>query len=734
MITKLDTYNSNFRASDLRNYFSNFHEIYVDPILDYESIKDAKNKKVFPWQQEAIDKLVGKYFGMGIAPCGAGKTALMVALICEDAYESRNKKLNRKQLIVVPENAHADNFIGNFTLNYNAKKKKRIAHWSSPKNFASEDNKDFSSKTKALKEWLLADHNRDVGDVVKESVAVTTYSSFNLVWFNLNEEERIKAATNLSIFIDECHHIKNLRSSEVDSENLVEMTMMAKATKFIIENFEKLNSKVFMFTATNFRGDHCVVLGKEIYEKFTVYQLEFVRHFLTLGIENLDIIHIFYDADPIEQIGQNIENDPNPDAKHYITVPPDCSIWSGNWRLRDRDIKKLKNRAALALVRNKKISMKEAESRINDLVTKNTQSKNKKLLRSEPKFGEPISNSKFDVVITCRLGREGTDWPPCSRIHNASPEKSETFSVQTFGRSLRRFERKDHVVQYYYMKKFIDPSPTMTRAELIADKVHHLLITMLMDENMRPILLPKLTEKSKSQYKSKNKNKNKNSSDYVSMRDIFRYNWEDVKERIVNYFSLKTVTEEKADELIDYIIANYEHENLASEEDIRDGLKLFILKCSNVEVRNKYVSIEFIRKKAQFNKLIEKDETFIYRLEKDDWKILSVLKDDAEALNNDEFSMLCVELPKIKAIELNKDLNELSTKERRGSLREFYEFRDAIKTILDKSKKCTIASIAKSLGVSQNIIEKRIQLYNKAFEKMGKKTFSINESLKNKAA
>lgn len=723
MIIKEKSYDSSFSAAHLREFFTSVNKIYVDPILDYEMIKDASNKNVFEWQQEAISRLAYEIFGLLISPCGSGKTAVMQALICEDVCNSKKTKKNRKQLIVVPENEHANNFMGNFTLNYKIKGKKRKVHWSSPKNFASED-KDFASKTKALKEWLLADYSRDKGDVVKESVAVTTYASFNIVWSKLTKKEKVKAVRNLTMLVDECHHIKNLRSSEVDPKDLAEVTQMTRAVKFIIENSTELDCRVFMCTATNYRGDHCVVLGKEIYEKFKVYQLDFVRHFLTLGIEKLDIIHIFFDEDPIEQIGKNIEEDPNVFAKHYVVVPPDCQNWNGNWRRRDRNIIKIKNRICLALMRKYKISKKEAESRILDLVTKSTQSKNKKLLRQEPKFGEPIEKSKFDVVITCRLGREGTDWPPCSRIHNASPERSEPLSVQTFGRSTRRYENKDHVIQYYYIRRFSDPAPGMTRAELIADKVHHLIITMLMDETMRPILLPKIPDSTKSTNKSKSKESN-GDSDYVSMRDVFGEKWDEVKEKIINHFALTAVSEERADDLIDYLISNYYHKPLASDEDIRDGLKLFILKCNNSKIRKEYLSIEFIRKKGQFNKLIQEDETFIYNLEKNDFKIFSVFKDDAEAMQNDEFSMLCEELPKLKAMELGKTLKLLTSKERRNSLREFYDFRNSIRSTLEQGKKCTSSSIAKSLGVTPKIVEKRIEGYNKVFAKIGKELFSI---------
>jgi superfamily II DNA or RNA helicase len=710
MIDKDKNYNTSFSASDLREYLMETGRIHVDPILDYEMIKDSKNKKVFDWQQEALNKLAHVRFGLCVAPCGSGKTLLMQSLICEDVYVSEKLGENRKQLIVVPETAHADNFIDNFTLNYKIKNKKRVAHWSSPKNFSSEDN---ISKTKALKEWLLADYKRHRGEVVKESVAVTTYASLNIVWSQLTYKEKLKAAKNLTVLIDECHHVKNLHSGDTPEED---MTMIAVFLKFLKDNAEELNARILGFTATPYRGDHVAMFAKEIYEQFINYQLDFVRHFLTLGIENLDILHEFFDKDPIEKVGFNIEKDPNPFAKHYIVVPPDCQNWNGNWRNLDRYLQRLKNRIILALMKNKGYSRKEAEGRILDLVTKRTQSNNKKLLRSEPKFGEPIENSKFDVVITCKLGREGTDWCVCNRVHNTSPEKSEPLGVQTFGRSIRRFEDKNHVIQYYYMKKFIEPKPGMTRAELIADKVHYLLITMLMDETMRPILLPKIPEaRTKKSTKSSSTN-----SDHVSMRDVFGEDWDEIKEKVINHFSLNVVNEESVDAYIDFVISKYEPKPLASIDDIRDGLKLFVLKCTSSKIRNEYLSIEFIRKNAGFNKLVEEGETFIYKLEKNDFKTFSVFKEDVEILPNEEFSLLCMELPKIKAKELNKKLDLLSKKERKSSYDEFYDFKNAARAIVENNRKCTFVSIAKSLGVSAKVIENRIRSYNEIFKKMGK--------------
>lgn len=714
-VQKLD---STYNAKLLRKqYVEKYGQTYS--INDYKFNLDPKKKKLFNWQLEAIDLQAYERYGITIAPCGSGKTLVIQTLAALDAVGDRS----RKQVILVAEEAHADNFSYSCDISFTLKRRKRKISWAPPENFT----EDLStSKTQEAKNWLLSKNRAHLKkDFVQGSVAIMTHALFNRIFHTSSIQERKKICENITVLVDESHHLKGL-----DPNQDLDMTRLSEAINFVMRHADRLNCKVFLCTATHYRGDYAVILTKENMDKFKVYQLEFVRHFLSLGIENYNIIHSFYEEDPIKQIARNLENCLKKGLKkHYCVVPPNNKNWNGNWRLLDPDCSRLKKELAKVLSRFYGYDMVTAYKRILDLVEKTNQKINKRKLSSEPKYGESIELSNYDIVITCRLCREGTDWPICSVVHNASPEKSPPLAVQTAGRIARKHQSKKDVICFYYVKNFILPSNSevQTKEDLIADRVHHLVLTMLMDEYLRPILLPVSKIKKKATGKTKNKNnpKEKNTHDFCTMRDVFGDQWDLIKKDIINSLSLRPCSEENVNAVIDKILSTYSYDqNLTSNDNVRDGLKLFVLKSKSSKFRNEFIDVSFIRKN-NFNKLCKgESESLFYQIGKHDWKTFQILKEDA--LEQEQMNLLCKEIPSVKAKELNKPIAMLANAERYASLRDLYDFRDACLD-LEKNKKIISAKLlAKSLSVDEKTIILRMKEYNSIFKKMGKETIRIS--------
>jgi recombinational DNA repair protein RecR len=709
--------NSHYNSTTLRKQFNEkYGQLYS--INEYEFGPEPSEKKLFDWQLEAIDAQANKRYGITIAPCGSGKTLVVQTIAAIDAVRYRE----RKQVILVSESSHADNFTYSCDILFKLKGQKRKVSWAPPENFT----EDLSSgKTKEAKNWLLSKNKSFFikKDFVKGSVAVMTHALFNRVFQSCSQSERKKICENLTIMVDESHHLKG-----IDENQDLDMTKLSEAVNFIVNNAEILNCKVFLCTATHYRGDYAVILSKENLEKFTVYQLEFVRHFLSLGIENYNILHSFYNDDPIKQIAANLESCLKKGLKkHYVVVPPNNENWNGNWRLLDPDCSRLKKEIVNVLSRFYGYDKKTAFERILDLVKKSTQKTNKRKLSSEPKYGTSIDESQYDVVITCRLCREGTDWPICSVVHNASPEKSPPLAVQTAGRVVRKHQSKQSVVCYYYIKNFIMPSKNITKEDLIADRVHYLILTMLMDEYLRPILLPISKNKRYEKHKSETDKtiRTKRKIEHCSMRDIFAEKWDLVKRDIIKELSLRPCTENNVERVIDKILSIYPYnKNLTSDQDIRDGLKVFVLKSKNSKFRNEFVDVSFIRKN-NFNKICNgENESLFYQITREDWKTFQILKEDA--LEQEEMNLLCKQIPEIKAKELNMPISILPNSERYASLRELYDFRDACVGLEKKNKSMSTKTLAKILNTSENVILLRISGYNKIFRNMGKQIIKIS--------
>ena len=708
-----------FDISKIRSRMQRYNQEFS--LLEYDFSKDAKVKKLFDWQLQAVSRQIQERFGITIAPCGSGKTVVVQTLAAWDACQNPD----RRQVILVAETQHADNFTNScdlvFKLVGNGRSKPITISWGEPENFCDITDQ---SKIAAAKAWLLAPkiplHN--MKHTAKGSVAIMTHMLFNLIFKNCTEKEKNIICKNLSLFVDESHHLKGL-SKEEDAD----MTRLSRVVNFILSNANSFNSKIFLCTATFFRGDYAVIISPENLKKFKTYQLDFARHFMSLGIETFDIIHCFFDTDPIEQVGKNLEKCFKEGfLKQYIVVPP-MANWRGNWRQFDEFCQSLIKRATRAVAKHRGCSEEQASARILNLVNKSTQTTNKKMLRFEPKYGQDISQSQFDIVITCRIGREGTDWVPCSVVHNTSPESSPPFAVQTIGRILRRFAGKKQVRCYYYLKNIEADS----KEDLIVDRVHYLLLTMLMDESLRPILLPAIKSENKNDNSSTKKNK-KDKEEYVSMEDIFRDKWQLVKKELVNIFALQLVTDDNVDMAIDQILEKYkDYKKLATEEDIRLGLKLFILKCKNSRARNEedFIDVKFIRENNIKNLFPEKGDTLFYRISPHDFKTFSILKEDA--LEPNKFNLLCQHIPEVKARELGKKRSELTISQIRQSLEDLYDFKEACTSLL--SNQIPLRAIAKQLKITESTLTGRIEMYNSIFRKLGKDPIVIsNKASKNK--
>lgn len=701
---------SHYNAKEIKKiHAERYGQIFS--VNDYKFEITPKVKTLFNWQLEAISAQAFEKFGITIAPCGSGKTLVIQTLAAIDAAEDPA----RKQVILVAEEAHADNFVNSCDIKFRLRGKNRKISWAAPENFTEQSF--VSSKSKEAKAWLLS-KNFIVAkkNFVKGSVAVMTHALFNRIFHNCSAEEKMRICRNVTILVDESHHLKGL-----DKDQDLDMTQLSKAVNFIMNNSEKLNSKIFLCTATFFRGDYAVILSKENLDKFKVYQLEYVRHFLSLGIDNYEIANCFFDEDPIKQICKNLEKCLKEGLKkHYIVVPP-LNNWYGNWRLLDPDCRRLKSEIIKILVRFFGYSKQVAEQRILDLVDKSSQDQNKKKLSAEPKYGQDINKSQYDVVITCRIGREGTDWPICCVVHNTSPEKSPPFAVQTIGRALRKYQNKKSVICFYYIKDFSLSDCEISKEDLISDRVHYLILTMLMDEYLRPILLP-VNKAKESNHKKRSKKKTK--TEYVSMRDVFGDQWDAVKKEIIETFALNPVTEQNVDLVVDRILSKYDHISTVEVQDIRDGIKVFVLKSKNNKFRNEFIDVSFIRKN-NFNKLVQgENESLFYRISKNDWKTFQVLKEDA--LAQEEMNLLCKNIPSVKAKELGIELDMLPSREYYRALQDLYDFRDACVQLDKQKKSMSLRNLSKILSVKEQTIKLRIEGYNSIFEKMGKPSIKLS--------
>jgi hypothetical protein len=582
------------------------------------------------WQNEAFAKLKDSNFALIVAFCGSGKSILQVAMAVYDVIKS---DWMQKQLVVVPQSHIHQGFVSSGGVEYISIKVEGILYeWKVNHNFCDDKSQAVLA---GLKKWLLTDPrtlaNGYYGaNIISGLNVVASHQALGLVFKTMTKVEKKQAVKNLTLRVDEGHHVDGLFDD--DEESLTDDQKLAVAEERtnlgdicnLILNAKKTTSKIHMTTATPYRGDRKMIFSPAVMKKFEKYFLDWIEHFKTLGIADFSLEYEEYKGDPIKQCVNRIKREPS--QKHMIVIPPTGQKWRMNGQ---------KEFEALM----KSIYKVVPKDRVLDLVTPSTQDKNKAILLAEPKTGAD-GPSNYDVVVTCMLGREGTDWCPCSRMHNLSCENSVTLAIQTMGRPFRRFEGKTTVRIYYYVPFFAKPKKGMTKRDLLADRTNALLVCIQMDEMCHPILIPTMRPIVVG-------GASESGSGRPSLMDVFGADYQRIKQDFFEDIEcLADKSAEEIDKIIDAVILN---EGVKEDVDgVRGGLRILamrVLAPPQFKADIMGIDVSFVRK-AGFDKLVEKyglrkQSIFFGGYDAKDWAILRPIF--KERWNWDEMFKECVE-------------------------------------------------------------------------------------------
>jgi hypothetical protein len=687
--------------------------------------KDILVRTLRDWQKKAYKSLRDSRLFLVKAFCGSGKTTLSVVLGLYDLIKNK-----RKQLYIVPQSHIGDGFCvsGEFYI-----PQLGVVHLGKSLNFC----EDSDSKTDMLINFLMSNVNysRSVTDLGKNQyvvngascMAVATHQCFVAAMDRIIERESKgekglfdKCVKNLSLYIDEAHHIK---TGDSEQDKLEEEThnRLGRISDNIIKNADENNSRVGLTTATFFRGDQGIIIDPQNIAKFHRFELDFLEHFETLGIEKVFVNFEEYEVDPIKQIVANIESELN--ERHLIVVPTGGKIGS-KWRKNDIDLSRLKKEISLMLKRNGL----DSNEVVLDLVDQETQKHNKSILLKEPKEAyseDETKNSKIRIVITCMLGREGTDWCPCSRLHNASIELgSTTLAVQTLGRLFRKFYKKNSVGVTYYIKNFDSLETAEKKREFISNRVNAMLALMIIDDLMNPIMLPELPTTphagAKRIYKKKKKTKKIRLNQVYSSEDF-----EKIKEEILKSVSYQFDFDSySVEEIIENSISKYEKKAAVDSGDIVAAFKVFLLRAKSEALRSKGIDISFVRLHG-FDEIVEEN-----KLEGNFWagvltgKKLEKFKEligkifwtrqQNDQIKNNIRSVLSKQIGQ-PIIDSKKSHEEIIRK----MVRVFCDFHDAYNKTAnkEKSKLPTRQGVAEQLKVSTVVLNQRVDLLNRIVPK-----------------
>ena len=325
-------------------------------------------------------------------------------------------------------------------------------------------------KTKLLKQFLLA----DVRDLRKEGrlAAIATHRAMVGAWDLMSPTEKRQALRNISFRVDETHHLSNVfHQSDLQLFNVKDQeairedaTQLGNFLQEVLDHDDE-TVKVHLATATFFRGDRRTILSERFKKDFVHFYLPWDEHFKNLGIDHLSFDFLNYHEDPIGSVVETVSTEP--EERHLIIVP---ALY-----------RRYRNQKTLSQIM-KGLEATFPPCEILDLVTPSTQEPNKKRLHENPEL--------FRVVVACRLFDEGTDWVPCSRLHNTDAcESSVTLAVQRFFRPLRSHPSKKVVRILNYVP---DMSPEMTldeKRQVLSNRLNAFLACIVTQGELMPCLV-----------------------------------------------------------------------------------------------------------------------------------------------------------------------------------------------------------------------------------------------------
>lgn len=584
-------FNTSYSFSKPRNRRSNpkpphgfiSQKVKLKGALEYIVLKE--------WQKEAFNKLKDVKRGLIKAFCGCGKT---IAARSIGAYKAQ--KYNQTQVYCVPRtDIGLDGFGGFCNIEVQINGKNKIIKCNTPLNFC----KPTSEKIQGLIDVLTNEPDQDSGENISAyKQIVCTHQCLALAIKKIRNKPELlrRFFENKTWWIDEGHHVKGSKS-KLDK---IIRNHLGDFVSHILENPD-LNSEIFIMTATPYRADHGCIISEEQAGGFTTYSLDFLRHFATLGIDNVDMnLEEYKDTkDLFKRVSSNLRKEIKTN-KHFVFVPPTGK----KWRRKKEDVYKLFDCIYKVIMEEFKVTLSIAKSMVLDLVTERTQHFNDKLLRQEPKNGQGHA-SKYVVVVACMKCREGSDWCPADRLHNTSMENSPPLNFQTNGRLFREFPGKSNVKIYYYVKEFL--SEGKTKREFVSDTVNVMLYYMLMDDLLNPIMLeiPYFTPRVENE-------KSSNKKPRTTLADHFGLNYFKAKEVLLKSFEDSSLNDKNADRLISSIINKYlPNKNKYNKKhitEIKNAWKVFLIRVGSKNLRSKgVVDISYIRKNG-FDIILQKEE------------------------------------------------------------------------------------------------------------------------------
>lgn len=421
--------------------------------------------------------------------------------------------------------------------------------------------------------------------VIGGVTAIASYAAFTAAWKQMSESERQTAIKNVAFRIDEVQHISGVSDNEAYNLN-----RMGEFLKYLLQHddeyLKKYNIAVHLMTATFFRGNRHAIVDGDYYDRFSIFRVPFLEHWANTHLRQLIQAYASYKdgQDLIHQILEDIRKEKEPSL---IIVPNDGT-------------KFFKKSNKIEWVRKIVAELEEiyGPDKVLDLVTPERQQIDKKRFVSETK--------DFMVVVTCIIGKEGSDWPACSRIFNTALDQSVLAAIQKMGRALRAYPGKTDIRMVNYIEHFEkwDDEPENIRKKL-SDRFNCVMVQSIMDDDFYPLMMPTLPN---------NTDEEVGVTKFVTLADLYGDKRNDVVEQLMR--AVLSIPEdertvEAINEVIDDVVeifADFETE-FVDPEVLKERLRREVLRRQNPNNPNLKIEgmiVDHVRKNG-WDKVVRED-------------------------------------------------------------------------------------------------------------------------------
>lgn len=525
------------------------------PIICYN--KNQKGNPLWDHQKQAFNKHKNSRFRMIIASGGSGKSKTACYIASNDISTT-----NLKILLAVPQQVIAQDFVNDMV---NILPNGEKINWSSYEIFDQRN-----GNKNGLRQFLESPIKNNAKHVNR--AAVCSHQTLVALYNELDETEFRAIFGNVSLFIDEAHHVCMTGGAEFDDDNRLGQLV----NKLLESDLDEY--RLALITATPFRGDGKGILLPKFNSRFTVSNYMPYEHLERIGIQSVQYNIATYKDSPDKELNRIIRKVGLGNCP-CIFGPQINSICATGFETREDMADAIEKAIPVKLRKSK---------RIMNFIRKEDQKELKKIVVNSD------GNIENAIFIFVGMGKEGFNSVATDTVFMIGNKRSITEILQIIYRTFRYYPGKKHVKIWHIIPRAFSKDSDKTK-EHINKYLNIIFKSMCIADYFRPIEV--LIKSKRKNGKSTLQKLNAIDELYPDQNDKAEFIASVQKEWVVRVDENNAEEDYKlAKELLIDIIKEYDIDDERALKVARQIWARNVIMCPDVSAKNndEYPDIDFI--------------------------------------------------------------------------------------------------------------------------------------------